>query len=603
MVISTFIGKRYSLLLPYTPNFLVMQSYLFSLRTDVGQGKQEAVLTKLLDLASKGQSDYINEIILLENRLNTLRTRERQGLLSESQAYEKRQVNASLLQLIDEMEEDTEIQQYLEKRFQEVFAAAKEKFNAKDYQAALPLFEEAESIKAEPEIRLLIQACHKALGTSEVSPSKPASPKTPYSPAADESKTAPNRIPYFIVGGILLIILFSLLNPAVRNWLFGPSGKADLAVTAFQMHPKPAVKGQPIEVQFRVENLGLVPSEATHVQWWAESGTANPNCEKSVRSLQPGEKLEFNCRYAGYSQTSAGLVSEVILDPSRQLEETSTNNNSRQMQIKVVDAPVSSGGTTPGTGSGEADPDPDPPPSSKADLVITQFELSPNPPTQGEAVRVNIKVKNQGNKNAGSFRLEWWAGVNFPEAAFTKNVTSLAAGQSRTFQYTYAGYSSWYGRLATRVVVDPTSRVDEWREDNNQQEKVISVKKAETTPTPGTSGGVDLVAAAMQMHPDPPVQGQPVQVQIAVENRGNQASGSFKVEWWAGSNFPNPAYSTIIPRLEAGKRKVLSFRYDGYASWYGRLTTKMVVDPKNEVAESNTQNNVREKVISVRKPQ
>jgi len=112
----------------------------------------------------------------------------------------------------------------------------------------------------------------------------------------------------------------------------------------------------------------------------------------------------------------------------------------------------------------------------------------------------------------------------------------------------------------------------------------------------------DLYISEFTLNPAVPVQGQPVEVRIGVYNRGNAPSGPFTVKWWPGENYRDPACDWSIERLAARGGRILTCRYDGYPSWYGRLNTKVVADTDNIVRESVESNNSRVLPISVNKP-
>ena len=88
-------------------------------------------------------------------------------------------------------------------------------------------------------------------------------------------------------------------------------------------------------------------------------------------------------------------------------------------------------------------------------------------------------------------------------------------------------------------------------------------------------------------------------VRVGVYNKGDIRSGAFTVQWWAGENFNAPACTWRVDSMAARGGRILTYTYDGYTSWYGSLTTKVVVDSAEEVAESNEENNEYRKRISV----
>lgn len=113
--------------------------------------------------------------------------------------------------------------------------------------------------------------------------------------------------------------------------------------------------------------------------------------------------------------------------------------------------------------------------------------------------------------------------------------------------------------------------------------------------------GADLFVSEFTLDPEVPIQGEPVQVRIGVYNRGSKPAGAFTVQWWAGKNFPRPEQEWRIDRMSARGGRILTFTYDGYPSWYGRLITRVVIDSTERTMDADLSNNVFETTIQVRK--
>ncbi len=119
-----------------------------------------------------------------------------------------------------------------------------------------------------------------------------------------------------------------------------------------------------------------------------------------------------------------------------------------------------------------------PPPAAGApDLYIQSITFNPYPPVQGQMVQVKVSVYNQGNAAAGPYNVVWYAGANFPNQACAWPVDSTAAHGGRVLSCNYPGYSSWYGSLTTRAIVDSGDSVAESNEGNNIFDMNISVSK------------------------------------------------------------------------------------------------------------------------------
>jgi hypothetical protein len=117
-----------------------------------------------------------------------------------------------------------------------------------------------------------------------------------------------------------------------------------------------------------------------------------------------------------------------------------------------------------------------PEPAAMPDLGISQYTLSPNPPTQGQPVAVSISVYNYGNAPAGAFTVEWWSstGADSPRCSWTITSVPAHGGYVKSCNYSYP---SWYAFIDTRVVVDSGNTVAESNEANNVNVTRIQVLK------------------------------------------------------------------------------------------------------------------------------
>ncbi len=112
----------------------------------------------------------------------------------------------------------------------------------------------------------------------------------------------------------------------------------------------------------------------------------------------------------------------------------------------------------------------------------------------------------------------------------------------------------------------------------------------------------DLFVTGLALDPSVPVQEQQVVAKVGVRNGGEGSASAFTVEWWAGENFPEAACTWNVSGLAAGEEWTQSCIYDGYSSWYGQLTTKVIADTTGAVTEQDEANNEFTMVIRVDKP-
>jgi len=235
--------------------------------------------------------------------------------------------------------------------------------------------------------------------------------------------------------------------------------------------------------------------------------------------------------------------------------------------------------------------------AGQADLSVSDWRFTPDPPVQNQATRIDFTVENKGSKAAENFSVQWWAGVNFPQAEKTWTSVTLAAGEKKKFSYLYSGYQSWYGSLQTKIVVDPNQQITDKDRSNNVLVRTISVSKSQ----PATTGKADLSVSGWRFTPGTPVQNQAVRIDFTVENNGNKDAENFSIEWWAGVNYPGAEKTWTNVTVAAGERKNFSFLFAGYPSWYGSIQTKIVVDPNQRIDDKDRNNNVQVRTISVSK--
>ncbi|MBN2116616.1 MAG: SH3 domain-containing protein [Anaerolineales bacterium] len=106
------------------------------------------------------------------------------------------------------------------------------------------------------------------------------------------------------------------------------------------------------------------------------------------------------------------------------------------------------------------------------DLVVTSMSVNPTPTKKGQQITVDITVKNQGLAASGNFSVQWWS--SWAVVGKSLSVPSLAAGASKTLQftYTYEGCSTY----DIKAVVDGGGLVNESNEGNNSLQDSLLVK-------------------------------------------------------------------------------------------------------------------------------
>ena len=109
--------------------------------------------------------------------------------------------------------------------------------------------------------------------------------------------------------------------------------------------------------------------------------------------------------------------------------------------------------------------------------MVESITPSNTNPTTGELINVQVKVKNVGDADAGSFRISWnESGASVLCSSPHRTVFGLAAGQSRTVSLWGISYST-AGTKTLTAEADPCSDVDENNTANNDDSITLYVEE------------------------------------------------------------------------------------------------------------------------------
>ena len=230
-------------------------------------------------------------------------------------------------------------------------------------------------------------------------------------------------------------------------------------------------------------------------------------------------------------------------------------------------------------------------PTRCADLVITDFRITPTFPIEDQNAQIEIDVKNQGTCDSLSFLVQWKS-AQFAPTGPTDFIPGLAAGATTTASFIYAFPEA--GNFTTVATVDSDDTVEEFNEVNNLEILPITVLK----------DGIDLVITGFTVEPAPgvdasipplPVQDRLSRASITIQNLGNRAAGDFLVRWTPG--FLIPALSSQVNGLAAGESTMVTFDFT-YPSARTTTTTARV-DSTFSVAEVDETNNVESMSLTI----
>jgi subtilase family serine protease len=218
---------------------------------------------------------------------------------------------------------------------------------------------------------------------------------------------------------------------------------------------------------------------------------------------------------------------------------------------------------------------------SAPDLEIVDLAIFPAQPEEGDTVRVTAKVRNNGAPLKGGFTVAFYVDdtliYNEPSPQ-----PDLGSGEtmevSQHFQYRRK-------QRIVKAVVDPNNRILETDENNNER----------TTTIP-QGAAPDLVVTKVTTQPEQLQAGTWVTFGAEVKNQGGTCV-DIAVRFLVDGS---PIASVSIARLKVGETSSVSTWWQGWRAQPGSHTVTVIVDPDNQIEESNENNNTRSLSLTIR---
>ena len=219
-----------------------------------------------------------------------------------------------------------------------------------------------------------------------------------------------------------------------------------------------------------------------------------------------------------------------------------------------------------------------------ADLLIDELTIAPPNPEWGGSIHVRVGIYNAGEGAAGPFKVLWRYGSGDFDV-WEWNRSSLGPGDGEILE---CDVEHVYRSYATVANVDWRGEVEESNEANNSRSSPMNVGPPPALP--------DLTITELTATPTNPASGNPIHVRIGILNAGTAASGPYNILWRYGSgDFDVCEWSK--PALPAGGGGYVECDVDHFYISYNTVAT---VDWRNEVAESDEDNNSMERMVTVR---
>ncbi|MEW6360167.1 MAG: CARDB domain-containing protein [Planctomycetota bacterium] len=237
-----------------------------------------------------------------------------------------------------------------------------------------------------------------------------------------------------------------------------------------------------------------------------------------------------------------------------------------------------------------------PPPQTRGggcDLCVEDVQATPASVAQGNPVLVRAVISNRSGVAVAN------APVRF----------SLGAAQMGDDEYVNIGaFSSILvkkmlpaekpGACAVRVWVDPENVVPEVNETNNVREVGILIGAAPREDVPPERGRErDLAVQEITVSPSPCVLGEDARIQAIISNRGNEGLQGVRVRFRMENTIIGRDLAVSIgPRQNAALSAALPGELTAKvgARYAGRSSVSVQVDPENQIAEADEENNCAE---------
>lgn len=222
---------------------------------------------------------------------------------------------------------------------------------------------------------------------------------------------------------------------------------------------------------------------------------------------------------------------------------------------------------------------------------------SPAPIQQNQAASIKAVVHNNGQQASGVFYVGFYDVNN--QILGNARMESIPAGQTAETSINHTFTAA--GDYLIKVTVDDLNNVPEFNEEDNAAFKTLRVGNA---PSPDLQ--IANPATDIWIEPSNASAGIPLTVKARISNSGAAKASIFKARFISDPDRPQNRYSIDIwgpETLTAGSSTIVEASFsDGLPQ--GQHTIGIVIDPTNQINESNDNNNyaIRTFMISEPKP-
>jgi len=211
----------------------------------------------------------------------------------------------------------------------------------------------------------------------------------------------------------------------------------------------------------------------------------------------------------------------------------------------------------------------------QADLIVTNISISPGQPKAGEG-KITATIKNQGQVSTGCVNIDIDMYLDGSKCDSGIVICGLGAGSSTTEETTSCNAKT-AGAHTVKFVVDTQGDVAESNESNNTLSKQFTWHQA------------DLIVTDISISPGQPKVGEG-KITATIKNQGVVSTGCVNIDIGMKLDGVSCDSGLVLCGLGAGKTTTEQTTACNPKTG-GDHTIEFTVDTKNDVAESNENNN------------
>jgi len=369
-------------------------------------------------------------------------------------------------------------------------------------------------------------------------------------------------------------------NEATKTLAVAPPPAPNLAMLAnnITFDPPNPGDGDLVTISAAVVNQGTADATDVVVRFEdiTESEPVLIGKQQIIDTIAAGDSATAQVTYDTTDKSGTRQI-QVIVDPNETIAESDEADNVATQSLEVAAPPA-------------------------PNLVVTEesLEFDPAAPTVGDDVTVLVTVLNDGTIDTGNVKVRFFdtTGSSPVPIGTEQTIDVILAGGTGTAQVTYdtAGKE---GERSILVSVDPNSLIAETNEDDNEATAILEVAPPEEEPP----SGPNLVVSSgdIMFDPSEPTVGDAVTITVDIENDGNEDVDAVTVHILDTTEDEEVIAEMETDPIDAGDSATVMATYDT-TDKEGEREITVVVDPEDEIAETNEADNEASETLTVSPP-